>query len=84
MAHSIQDAARIQLSIQRDIEAGKPAPRTWRFASLKPGFHFGPKITHGLGIFPISDLTGEVCEFKGKWLLDGKVLLCENCWEDGT
>jgi hypothetical protein len=56
----------------------------WRKASLKEGYEVRAVLEHGTGRYPVNIATGEVCQWKGKWSDDGAVLLCQDCFEDGT
>lgn len=55
-----------------------------RYASLKPGFEVVEPGVFGTGTGVRNIETGEECQWNGKWFLNGKVLLCQDCWEEGT
>lgn len=54
------------------------------YYGLKKGFEARELPEYGLGLFVVEIATGMVCEFKGRWAPDGDLVLCENCFEDGT
>lgn len=76
---TLEDAAKNQLRIhtENDAKPNWPHESEWRWRSLNPKF----KLEDGV---VVDATTGEECEFKGMWLLGGMVLLCEECYEDGT
>ena len=39
---------------------------------------------YGIGMFPVNQKTGEVCECKMAWNEDGTILSCPICGLDGT
>lgn len=55
-----------------------------RSHSLRDGFVRRYVPEYGTGIYPVNIETGEVCEWQGQWDPTGTVLLCVNCFEDGT
>jgi hypothetical protein len=55
-----------------------------RFYALREGFEPREVFEHGIGLFVVEIATGRVCEFTGRWACDGDLLVCENCFEDGT
>lgn len=54
-----------------------------RTASLKSGYSYKPVPEHGMGLFSVRP-DGTVCEFKPQWNDGGTVLLCQECFADGT
>lgn len=59
-------------------------PKASRTAALREGYEMRAAWDYGNGFFPVNTATGEVCEWKGRWTHEGDLLLCENCFEDGT
>lgn len=55
-----------------------------RDGSMHPDYEMRQNLDHGMGMFPVNIHTGEVCDCKMVWYEDGKVLLCPNCWLEGT
>jgi len=55
-----------------------------RFYALRSGFEAHEVPEHGIGLFVVEVATGKVCEFQGRWVDEGRLLLCENCFEVGT
>lgn len=76
-------AARRQDDLWRRREAGEHIPVV-RSASLREGYAFQSAPEHGLGLYSVHIATGEVCECKMVWCLDGTVLICPVCFLDGT
>lgn len=81
---TIKEAAERQLALWKEAERTDHYPRDIRWASLRAGYVFGPAPDHGMGWFVTNVATDEVCEFKGRWMLNDAVLLCQECFEDGT
>jgi hypothetical protein len=82
------EAVENQKRVHAQIDAGNLPPELrgdkWRGASLKDGYELRRVLTEGLGIYPVNVATGEVCPWNGKWSDDGAVLLCQDCFMDGT
>jgi hypothetical protein len=55
-----------------------------QFYALREGFEPREVFEHGIGFFVVEVATGKVCEFRGRWVPDGDLLVCETCFEDGT
>lgn len=83
MAETIEEAATHQAQLWLRVEAGESIPNI-RSASLKEGYEIRQVPEHGIGLFSVNLVTGKVCEGKSVWMLDGQVLLCSECFEDGT
>lgn len=56
----------------------------WRMANMTPGYVMREVPEYGVGLFPVNEETGEVCECKMKWNAEGTVLSCPVCGLDGT
>jgi hypothetical protein len=83
VAETLEEAAVHQAGLWARQEAGESIPNI-RYASLKKGYELRQVPEHGLGSYPINTATGKVCEGQMVWALDGQVLLCDECFEDGT
>jgi hypothetical protein len=68
------------VNLLRNVPAGVDR----RFYALRNGFEPHEVPEHGIGLFVVEVATGRVCEFRGQWVDEGRFLLCENCFEDGT
>lgn len=55
-----------------------------QFYALRRGYVGQEALEHGLGLYSVEVATGNVCEFTGRWTVEGDLLLCETCFEDGT
>ncbi len=56
----------------------------WRYRGLRSDYEMRRVDHHGIGLFPVHRVTGEVCECKMKWNEDGTKLSCPVCGLDGT
>lgn len=82
---TFEEAAERQRLIHARIDAGENiSEREFRSHSLREGFTYGPVLEYGTGWYATNIETGEVCEWNGRWTDDGDVLLCQDCFEDGT
>lgn len=93
---SAEDAARRQLrllalldqwddlTVEADPELMLPKGLRimFREASMRPGYIMASALELGLGLFPTLNGVPHECEMR--WYEDGKVLLCPECWLDGT
>lgn len=85
---TIEEAAQHQRELHALADEGILATvlrigNAWRWDSLHPDYEARLVPSHGSGVYSVHKETGEVCLFKGKWFGDD-VLLCTDCWEDGT
>lgn len=81
---TFDEAVSQQRTIHARLNAGARMSETeWRAHSLKEGFEYRPVPEHGVGWFSVF-VNGNVCKCKMKWDPTGEVLLCENCFIDGT
>lgn len=81
---TIEEAVARQLEMHRRIDAGeKVSEKDWRGHSLREGYVRKLVPEYGMGPFSVRP-DGTVCEWKGEWFADGKVLLCTECFADGT
>lgn len=84
---TFEDAVERQREVHRQIDEGtwkEGRGESWRWHSLKAGYQVRRVPEYGTGYYPVNIETGEVCEWKGKWSDDGAVLLCTECFMDGT
>lgn len=82
---TFEKAVERQREIHARIDAGEHIPeREWRSHSMREGYEYRRAPDYGMGMFPVDIETGAVCEWRGKWSDDGAVLLCQDCFEDGT
>lgn len=82
---TFEDAVERQRAVHARIDAGEQiSERTWRSHSLREGYEVRQVPDYGMGYFEVNVETGEVCEWNGKWSDDGAVLLCQDCFSDGT
>jgi hypothetical protein len=84
---TFEEAAKRQRAIHDEVDAHAPQELRhdkWRAASLKEGYEDRAVPEYGTGYYSVNKETGEVCEWNGKWSDDGMVLLCQDCFLDGT
>lgn len=74
------------LHILADANALPPELRhdKWRAYSLKEGYQYRSVPEYGMGLYSVHLESGQVCEWKGKWSDEQDVLLCADCFLDGT
>jgi hypothetical protein len=58
--------------------------RDWRTANLHPDYEYRPAPEHGMGLWAVHRVTGEVCDCRLTWNADGTVLSCPVCGLEGT
>ena len=56
----------------------------WRTHSLNDEYEYKGVPEHGTGMYSVHKETGEVCECKMQWFLDGTILMCPVCFLEGT
>lgn len=82
---TFDEAVSQQRTIHARLGSGSRMSETeWRAHSLKEGFEYRPAPEYGIGWFSIFTANGFMCKCKMKWSDKGDVLLCENCFIDGT
>lgn len=82
---SLKQAFERQEKIWQEYEQKKIiSENAVRSHSLREGYEFRQEPSIGYGMFSINTKTGEYCRFKGVWNENGTVLLCVNCFEDGS
>jgi hypothetical protein len=82
---TFEEAVEHQREIYARIDAGESIPeRVWRGYSMRDGYEFRFVPEYGTGFYSVNIATGDVCEWNGRWSDDGSVLLCQDCFEDGT
>lgn len=73
---SFEEAVRLLRNVPKGVDR--------RFYALREGFEARDVLERGMGLFVVEVASGNVCEFNGRWTPDGDLLVCENCFEDGT
>lgn len=82
---TFDEAVSRQRIVHARLDAGSRMTETEaRAYSLKEGFEYRPVPTHGIGWYSVFVANGNVCKCRMKWSDGGDVLLCENCFIDGT
>lgn len=56
----------------------------WRWANLHPDYEMKEAPEHGIGLYPVHRVSGEVCDCKMQWNAEGTKLTCPVCGLDGT
>ena len=84
MAKTLEEAFKTQEELWKRIEKNNEDLPNIRFASLNDDYELKVDTDYGSGYFPVHKETGECCECKMQWNKDGTVLLCTNCFYDGT
>lgn len=83
MAKTLEEAIENQLRVHAALDAGEHIPG-WRTASLKENFEFKSAFHHGTGKYPVCKCCGAVCDCHMEWFGADGILLCPNCFLDGT
>lgn len=82
---TFEEAVSRQKTVHARLQAGsRMTENEWRTHSLREGFEYRPVPEHGIGWYSVSIKSGRVCECRMKWDKDGEVLLCPNCFLEGT
>lgn len=80
-----EEAVIRQRAMHARIDAGENiSERAFRSHSLREGYEVRQVPDYGMGLFEVDTVTGAVCEWNGRWSDEGDVLLCQDCFSDGT
>jgi hypothetical protein len=82
---TFDEAVSRQLTLHARMKSGTRMTETEaRSYSMKEGYEYRQVPEHGIGWYSVFAANGNVCKCRMKWDDKGEVLLCENCFIDGT
>lgn len=82
---TFEEAVIRQRAMHARLDTGEKIPEcVWRRNSLRGGYEQRRVPDYGMGLFEVDTITGAVCEWNGRWSAEGDVLLCIDCFLDGT